>query len=169
MASFDIQSGNINYAFSFQSNTGEAPWELTFSYANTEESLFASPIVNQIITGIAGTGNSVWANQYNLAIGSSSSGQVNTYINEGIISPANENIYQQNNLITGNGPTGLSGLGYSISATDDMFVIGSPFATVARSSSSTRRVFLPRANAKNLAAPWCRPRGKASARGTSSR
>jgi hypothetical protein len=130
MASFDIQSGNINYAFSFQSNTGEAPWELTFSYANTEESLFASPIVNQIITGIAGTGNSVWANQYNLAIGSSSSGQVNTYINEGIISPVNENIYQQNNLITGNGPTGLSGLGYSISATDDMFVIGSPFATV---------------------------------------
>tara|TARA_R110000824_G_scaffold149738_6_gene320071 strand:+ start:6263 stop:7828 length:1566 start_codon:yes stop_codon:yes gene_type:complete len=135
---FPLESGNINYSFQFAVKTGEAPWRLDFGVSSTSYPLFSSPVLNQVITGYPGGATCIDASNPNLLIGNSSGQQVATYRNGGLTTTMEANLYEQTNLITGFGPTGMSGLGYSLSFTDSMASVGSPFSPVNDLSGAGR-------------------------------
>lgn len=135
---FAPESGNINYSFQFTVKTGEAPWRLDFANSSTSYPLFSSPVVNQVITGYPGGATCIAASDPNLLIADSSGQQVATYRNGGLTTTMEANLYEQTNLITGFGPTGMSGLGHSVSFSDSIVSVGSPFSPVNGLSGAGR-------------------------------
>ena len=135
---FPLESGNINYSFQFTVKTGEAPWQLDFLSYSKSYPMFSTPVLNQVITGSSGGASCIEASDPNLLIGNSSGQQVATFRNGGLTTTMEANLYEQTNLITGFGQTGMSGLGYSVSFTDGMASAGSPFSPVNDLSGAGR-------------------------------